>query len=123
MVKEFLKGLATLGLAGAVGAIYFSPTAVAIYMNSKFKDIGEGYTVREIDNQSQFYSGTNGGAGRLCIDENMDGTLDKVLVNMPVGPYMGGPGYRLMKPKTTATDREKFERANYLLSQEKLKGG
>jgi hypothetical protein len=86
-------------------------------MNSKFKDIGEGYAVREIGNQRQFYIGDEMGLARLAIDENKDGTLDKVFKNMPISPMMGGPGYRLMETETTATDREKFERAKYLLSQ------
>ena len=114
MRKRFLKELAMFGLAGA---LYFSPTAVAIWQNSKFEDIGEGYKVREIGNQRQFYTGADMGLARLAIDENKDGTLDKVLRNMPISPMMGGPGYRLMETETTAQDREKFERAKYLLSQ------
>ena len=114
MGKGFLKGLATLGL---VGAIYFSQPAVAIWQNSKFEDIGEGYKVREIGNQRQFYIGANMGLGRLAVDEDKDGTLDKTLQNMPISAYMGGPGWRLMDSETTAEDREKFERAKYLLSQ------
>ena len=116
MRKGFLKGLATLGLAGT---IYFSPAVVAIWQNIKFKDIGEEYKVREIGNQREIYIGADGGLARLCIDENKDGTLDKTLRNMPISPMMGGPGYRTMKVETTAEDREKFERANYLLNQAK----
>lgn len=116
MEKGFLKELATLGLAGA---IYFSPLAVGIWANSKFKDIGEGYSVREIGNQRQFYIGAEMGLARLAIDENKDGTLDKVYRNMPISAFMGGPGYRLMETETTATDREKFARAEQLLSQAK----
>ncbi|MCF7866676.1 hypothetical protein K9L67_03400 [Candidatus Woesearchaeota archaeon] len=116
MIKEIWKECVALGLAGA---IYFSPAAVEIYMNSKFKDIGEEFSVREIGNQRQFYIGAEMGLARLAIDENKDGTLDKVYRNMPISPMMGGPGYRLMETETTATDREKFARAERLLSQAK----
>ncbi len=115
-MKKFLK---ELGMFGLVGAIYFSPTIVGIWMNNKFRDIGEGYSVREIGNHRQFYIGANMGLARLCIDENMDGTLDKTLINMPISPYMGGPGYRLIGTETTAADRGGFGRANYLLSQKR----
>ena len=114
MRKGFLKELATFGL---VGALYFAQPAVAIWQNSKFEDIGEGYKVREIGNQRQFYIGADMGMARLVVDENKDGTLDKTLRNMPISPMMGGPGYRLMETETTAADREKFEKAKYLLSQ------
>ncbi len=104
---------------GLLGAVWFSPTAVGIWQNSKFKDIGEGYKVRETGNQREFYIGTTCGQARLVVDENKDGTLDKTLINAPISPYMGGPGYRTMGTETTASDREKFTRANYLLSQAK----
>ncbi len=114
--KKLLK---ELGIFGLVGTIYFSQAAAAFWMNSKFKEVGEDYSVREIGNQRQFYIGAEMGLARLCVDENMDGTLDKTLRNMPISPFMGGPGYRLMETKTTTADREKFERANYLLSKAK----
>lgn len=116
MRKEFLK---EFGMFGLVSAIYFSPAAVGIWMNSKFKDIGEGYKVREIDNQRQIYIGAEMGLARLAIDENKDGTLDKTLKNMPISAFMGGPGYRLMETEITAEDRKEFEKANYILSQAK----
>lgn len=116
MKKEFWKEFVALGLAGA---ICFSPTVISICTNSKFKDISEGYKVREIGNQRQFYIGTKMGLSRLAIDENKDGTLDKTLSNIPISAFMGGPGYRLMETETTTEDREKFERAKYLLSHAK----
>ena len=109
-----------LGIFGLVGALYFSQLEVAIWQNSKFENIGEGYKVREIGNQRQFYIGTDMGLARLCIDENKDSTLDRTLRNMPISPMMGGPGYRLMETETTAQDRERFERAKYLLSQKEI---
>ena len=119
MTKGFLKRLATLCLAGV---IYFSPlavNAVNIWANSKFQDIGEGYKVREIGNQRQFYIGNRMGLALLAIDENGDGTFDKLYQNMPFSAFMSGPGYRLMETETTATDRERFEKAKNLLSQKK----
>ena len=59
------------------------------------------------------------GLARLAVDKNKDGILDEVYRNIPISAMMGGPGWRLMETETTATDREKFERAKYLLSQAK----
>jgi hypothetical protein len=111
--------LKELGIVCFAGALYLVQPAAAIWMNNKFEDIGEGYKVREIGNQRQFYIGADMGLARICIDENNDGSLDKTLRNMPVSPMMGGPGYRLMETKTTSEDRENFERANWLFSQSK----
>ena len=102
-----------LGIFSLVVALYFSQPAVAIWQNSKLENIGEGYKVREIGNQRQFYIGVHMELARLYVDENMDGTLDKTLTNMPISPMMGGPGYSLMETETTVQDRERFERANY----------
>ena len=111
MNKESLK---TVGMMVLVGAIYFSPMPVAIYMNRKFEDIGEGYMVREIDEQRQFFMRPN----LLYVDEKMDGSLDRVLINMPVGPFMGGPGYKLIRTEKTTEDSVRFERINYFFNQQ-----
>ncbi len=110
------RHLTRLGLAIIVRA-FAAQIGIPIWMNSKFRDIGEGYSVREIGNERQFYIGSYAGAARLCIDKGLDGILDQTLVNVPISPMMGGPGYRLMLTKTTEEDRRRFERANYLLAQ------
>jgi hypothetical protein len=120
VTKGFLKGLGMrlemCTFAGVlVGALY-SPLVVAIWFNDQFEEVGEGYKVRELGDQRQFYVGDDMGLARLCVDENKDGTLDKTFRNMPISSMMGGPGYRLMEVETTAEDRKRFERANYLLA-------
>ncbi len=99
-----------------VGALYLSAPIIGIYENSKFKDIGEGYKVKENGNQRQFFLGTENGFARLAIDVNKDGTLDIMYQNMPSTALMGGPGYRLSQTKITPKDIQKFERAKYILN-------
>ena len=111
MKLNIKKHLTRLGLAIILGG-YAAQFGIPIWMNSQFRDIGEGYSVREICNERQFYIGSYAGAARLCIDNGMDGTLDQTWVNAPISPMMGGPGYRLMVTKTTEEDYKRFGKAN-----------
>ena len=119
-ISEKLKGF---GIGALTLALYFSSGAIALYENSKFRDIGEGFMVRERGKQREFYIGTNYGMARLCLDEDGNGSLDETEQNMPIGPFMGGQGYRLIKTQTTGEDRKKFARANYLYNLNKKEGG
>lgn len=111
------ESLTTLAAAVFAGIVQFGPMATGLLLNTKFEDVGEGYKVREVCNQRVIYVGKTMGLGRFIIDEDMDGSLDRTMLNMPISPYMGGPGYRLMDTETTPEDREKFERVMYLLDQ------
>ncbi len=128
--RNRLKNFGTNCLLWAIGAGYFATFAVPLWMNSKFRDIGEGYRVREIRNQRlycqivprldrpdpifgmQYYVIGN----RYYLDRNKDGTLDETWINIPISPAMGGPGWKPITTTTTEEDRKKFQRANYLYS-------
>ncbi len=99
-------------------AVYYSFLGLQILVNPKWRDLPESFSVRDMGKHREFYVGTSSGAARVCIDEDKNGTLDRVMVNAPISAYMGGPGYRLMTVETTEEDQRKFERANYLLSLE-----
>lgn len=102
-----------------IALTYFAPIPIACWVNSRWRDIGEGYKVNDFSSARRLiYIGSSFGQARVCIDEDKDGTLDGTYVNMPISPAMGGPGYRLMKVQTTDEDRRKFERVNHLLSLE-----
>ncbi|MFH1801988.1 MAG: hypothetical protein ABH864_00890 [archaeon] len=108
-----------IAFACIVGAVYAAFYGTQIGYAKQWKDIGEGFSVNGAGGQRLFYMGDNsGGAARCCLDKDDDGVLDGVFVNAPISPYMGGPGYRLIRVETTEEDREKFERANYLFGLE-----
>ena len=92
---------------------FFAQIGIPIYVNTKFtRDIGEGMSVKEIGYQRVFYSGQG---NIFYFDNNSDGILDRKYENIPISPFMGGPGYRLFEKPILEEDRERFERANILL--------
>ncbi|MBS3083659.1 hypothetical protein J4423_02540 [Candidatus Pacearchaeota archaeon] len=99
-----------------IAAIYYSFLGgQALVTKNRFRDMKEGFAVSETESRRMFYIGDTMGLARVCTDNNKDGVLDETLVNMPISAMMGGPGYRLMRVETTEEDRNKFERAKYLL--------
>ncbi len=87
------------------------------YRISQYRQLGEGYSVRETASERIFTLG-NGRGGR---DYNKNGTLDQVFVTMALSPMMGGPGFASWPIKTTEDDLKRFERAHYLLNKNKQK--
>jgi len=116
------QNLKEIGMGALILALYLSPGAIALYENNKFRDMGEGFMVRERGKRREFYIGRNYGMTRLCLDKEGDGILDETEQNMPISPFMGGPGYVLIKTQTTDDDQEKFVRANYLYNLNKKEG-
>ncbi len=85
------------------------------HRNSQYHDLGEGYRVRETATERIFVFGN----GRFGVEDKKEGGLDKVLINLPISPMMGGPGYVPFKVKTTPEDIKNFERASSLLKSMK----
>ena len=104
-----------------LGATYAAFLGIQMLFSGKYREIGEGFSVREMKNQRMVYIGTQYGLARVAIDKDKDGTLDEVLQNYPISAFMGGPGYRAGVSKITEEDRRKFERANYLINLEEIK--
>jgi len=96
-------------------ALFYSPLIFSIWANNQFKELGEGYRVRDLFGSRMFHRERN----RVYLDNNRDGILDQTCVNMPVSPFMGGPGWRLFQTKTTEEDLRNFQRANYLFNKSK----
>jgi len=98
---------------------YYSPLIISGYYTSRTKDIGQGYCVVEIGKKQIRY----GHNGRILIDSNGDGKLDQVCRLMPVGPFMGGPGYYLSSLERTEQDNLDFQRARELYEEFKRVNG
>ena len=114
-IKKNLRDNLTRGLIFCTAAtIMCLQPIVTIYYNSTSKPLGKGLHFVEMGNTRRFYDETN---RHIYFDYGKDGKLDSTCVNRPVGPFMGGPGYRLFEVKTTEEDKKRFERANTLLGK------
>ena len=111
MIKGLGKHLLTYSIPCLMAASFITQLGVQIHRNGQYRDLGEGYRVRETASERIFALGN----GRFCKDDNMDDLIDKTLINLPVSPMMGGPGYVSQTVQTTAEDQRRFERANILL--------
>ncbi len=97
-----------------IAVVFLAKIDIPIYMNTKFRDIGECMSVREIGKQRVFYAGQR---NIFYFDNNSDGVLDQKWVNVPVSPMMGGPGYALFERIILDEDIQLFERANELYAK------
>ena len=119
-MTKLIRHLKKVSALYAVGTVWIAGLALPPYLNFKhpFKEIGEGFSVREMNGNRQFCIGTQSGLARIAVDKGKDGTLDEVLQNYPISAFMGGPGYRLGIDKIKENDQTKFERANYLFNEQ-----
>lgn len=117
-IKEtMVKYVIPIILAGA----YLVQLGAPIYINNNFtRDIGEGFKVCEVGSWRRIYDEKN---GHFYLSHK-GGGLERTAKSFPIPPMGGGPGWALCEIKTSNEDRERFGRANYLLSLNKnLKGG
>ncbi len=106
MKNNLLKIILPVGL---FTTIFYAPLLTSFYLISRIENVGNGVDVLEIGNQILYsYNGLG------YIDEGKDGTLDKVVKSMPVGPFMGGPGFALFEVPRTDNDQTNF---NFAVNQ------
>ena len=107
--KEHISKHAVNYMIAVLGLGMYSPIIIAGYYQQKIQDLGEGFQMLKMGGQTR-YSYQH----RALIDFKSDGTLDQTCRSMPVGPFMGGPGYMLMSIPITNEDKTNFIRAKRL---------